>query len=127
MTNEEVIGAFHFFGPELYQLISGKVFDIEASDFNENGKFRRLNRQNPNGNAVSEGRPVQVTSLYAYTWAERTRWIQYYEQQGMDSAHQLQKPGLVKGLKKSIWNKPFHQMQRTPVFSCLGYCFFPNP
>src|SRR5690625_5307897 len=85
MTNEEVIGAFHFFGPELYQLISGKVFDIEASDFNENGKFRRLNRQNPNGNAVSEGRPDQVTSLYAYTWAERTRWIQYYEQQGMDS------------------------------------------
>lgn len=125
MTNEEVIGAFHFFGPELYQLISGKVFDIEASDFNENGKFRRLNRQNPNGNAVSEGRPDQVTSLYAYTWAERTRWIQYYEQQGMDSAHQLAEARLDEDAKKMILEQPLRHVAMTSVFMWRGLWCFP--
>lgn len=125
MTNEEVIGAFHFFGPELYQLISGKIFDIEDSDFDENGKFRRLNRQNPNGNAVSEGRPDQITSLYAYTWAERTRLINYYSHEGMESPPHLAEARLGEEAKEMILENPIKHVGMTSVFLWRGMWCFP--
>lgn len=127
MTASEIKGAFHFFGPAIYQSFSNRVFNIKDKDFDSDGKFRRLNRSHSSDRtAISDGNTGSTISFYAYTRAERSRLVDYYSNHGIDSPFRKADKDLGDEAKKIILENPVKHIMMTPVFLWRGIWCFPN-
>jgi len=127
MTNEEVVGAIHFFGPELYKSISGKVFNIKEDDFEVGGRFERVKRSHEiDSIARSEGNPELAVSFYGITRAKRSELIYHYASLGYEESFRKADEDLWNEAKQVIKVNPVKHILMTGVFLWRGMWCFPN-
>lgn len=130
ISGEELKGAIYYWGPQLYRdLVRNTSFGANETDFEEGGKFQRLNKGDvfpKDSLAVANGRPDQAIKYHSINRAEINRIQNELGDEDSEGsrreAYQIMKEQSI----HMILNNPIRHTLMSFAFLWRGIWCFPN-
>lgn len=128
MTNDEIIGAFYYYGPETYKrIVKNTILGAQDIDFEAGGKYQRLKRSHAIDQiANSLGLPDMAISFQSISRSERRHLQNLYQNAGYLNTRQIADKIVADEAKRMILDAPLKHVLMSVPFFWRGIWCFPN-